>query len=269
MSCGIGLRQGLSISVKGKPLAFPGTLHQWRQLGLEELMLKKIGRHPVTLKMIGSFLAGYLKFVKVTNRFVIDPPDVYETIPDKLPVIIAMWHGQHFMTPFAKPASMPASVMISRSADGEINAIAARKLGLGLIRASGAQKARQITKRGGMRGFIEAMRVLKNGESVAMTADVPKGPARVSGIGIVQLAKHSGCPVLPVAVATSRSIELNSWDRASVNLPFGRASVAVGELIYVDAEATDEELEAKRLAVQEGLNETTKRAYHLVGRDDG
>lgn len=232
-------------------------------------MLKRFGRHPFVLSAVGSFLAGYLRFVYRTNRFVLDPVDTHKANEAHLPVIVAMWHGQHFMVPFAKPAHWPAKVMISRSADGEVNAIAARKLGLGLIRASGGRNAHQIKKRGGMRGFIEALKTLKDGESLAMTADVPKGPARKSGLGIVQLAKHSGRPILPVAVATSRSIELNSWDKASVNLPFGRGSIATGPLIQVPRDADDETLEMYRVKVEDGLNGVTRQAYNLVGRDDG
>ncbi len=232
-------------------------------------MIKRLDRQPWFLSGVGSALAGYLKLVHFTNRFTLEPAGVYDETEQDLPVIVAMWHGQHFMVPFAKPAHWPAKVMISRSADGEVNAVAARKLGLGLIRASGGKNARQIKKRGGMRGFIEAMRALKDGFSIAMTADVPKGPARQAGIGIVQLAKHSGRPILPVAVATSRSIELNSWDKASVNLPFGRGAIAAGELIWVPGEAEEEALEAYRRQVEDGLNAVTTRAYELVGRADG
>ncbi len=232
-------------------------------------MIKRLGRHPWVLSGVGTALAGYLKLVYHTNRFVVAPEGVHEKTAQHLPVIVAMWHGQHFMVPFAKPAHWPAKVMISRSADGEVNAVAARKLGLGLIRASGGQNARQIKKRGGMRGFIEALRALKEGYSIAMTADVPKGPARKSGIGIVQLAKHSGRPILPVAVATSRSKELDSWDKASVNLPFGRGGIAVGELIWVPSDTGEEALEAYRLKVEEELNAATRHAYELVGRSDG
>lgn len=232
-------------------------------------MIKRLGRHPLVLAAIGTALAGYLKLVYLTNRFTIEPEHVHAETQEDLPVIVAMWHGQHFMVPFAKPKHWPAKVMISRSADGEVNAIAARKLGLGLIRASGGRNARQIKKRGGMRGFIEAVRALREGFSIAMTADVPKGPARHAGEGIVQLAKHSGRPILPVAVATSRSIELDSWDKASVNLPFGRGSIAVGELIWVPNDTEDAALEAFRLKVEDGLNAATKRAYELVGRANG
>lgn len=232
-------------------------------------MIKRLGRHPIVLSGVGNILATYLKFVRWTNRFVLDPECIHQKTESDLPVIVAMWHGQHFMVPFAKPKEWPAKVMISRSADGEVNAIAARKLGLGLIRASGGRNARQIKKRGGMKGFLEAVRALREGFSIAMTADIPKGPMRKSGVGIVQLAKVSGRPILPVAVATSRSIELNTWDKASVNLPFGRGSIAVGEMIWVPNDVQDEELETYRLAVEEGLNHTTKRAYELVGRSDG
>ncbi len=232
-------------------------------------MLKRIGRHPRVLSGIGSFLATYLQFVYRTNRFVIEPSDAHDRVSEHLPVIVAMWHGQHFMVPFAKHPDWPAKVMISRSADGEVNAVAASKLGLGLIRASGGQTGRQIRKRGGMRGFIEAMKALRDGYSVAMTADVPKGPARISGVGIAQLAKHSGRPILPVAVATSRSKELDTWDKASMNLPFGQGGIATCDLIWVPADADDEALEDARLQVQNGLNRATKRAYELVGRPNG
>ena len=232
-------------------------------------MIKRLGRHPWVLATVGSAMAAYLKLVYHTNRFVIEPEGVHDETEKQLPVIVAMWHGQHFMVPFAKPRHWPAKVMISRAADGEVNAIAASKFGLGLIRASGGRNARQIKKRGGMRGFIEAVRSLKDGYSIAMTADVPKGPSRKAGDGIVQLAKHSGRPILPVAVATSRSIELDTWDKASINLPFGRGSIAVGELIWVPAEADDDGLEACRLEVENGLNAATRHAYDLVGRSDG
>ncbi|TYC62367.1 DUF374 domain-containing protein [Rhodobacterales bacterium] len=232
-------------------------------------MLKRLSRHPRVLSGVGSLMAAYLKLVYRTNRFVIEPEHAHAQVETDLPVIVAMWHGQHFMVPFAKPSHWPAKVMISRSADGEVNAVAASKFGLGLIRASGGKNARQIRKRGGMRGFIEALRALKDGYSIAMTADVPKGPSRLAGEGIIQLAKHSGRPILPVAVATSRSIELNTWDRASINLPFGKGAIAVGDLVWVPNDVEDNDLETFRVKVEEGLNAVTTNAYRLVGRSDG
>jgi lysophospholipid acyltransferase (LPLAT)-like uncharacterized protein len=113
----------------------------------------------------------------------------------------------------------------------------------------------------------ELIRQLESGASVAMTADVPKR-ARIAGLGIVMLAKLSGRPIAPTAVVTSRRIQFDTWDRASLGLPFGRAVVVVSELVRVTAEADDTEMERVRLAVQEGLDEAHRRAYAMVGAID-
>lgn len=232
-------------------------------------MLKKFGRSPTLLRFVGRMLARYLLLVRKTSSLAIEPVDLYDRIRPDAPLIIAMWHGQHFMMPFARPDGWEVRVMISRSADGEVNAVAAERLGLGLIRASGAQKQRQMRKRGGMRGFFEALAALEEGATVALTADVPKGPARVAGLGIVQLAKHSGCPILPMAIATSRHIDLDTWDAASINLPFSRAALVAGDLIRVPKDADDDTLEAARAEVENGLDAVTTRAYAMTEKGHG
>ncbi|WP_417769686.1 lysophospholipid acyltransferase family protein [Stappia sp.] len=226
-------------------------------------MLKRVGRSPVVQRLLGTALAAYLKLVYRTSSVRLDPPDRFERIDAEMPAIVATWHGQHFAVPLHRPPGHAFRVMVSRSGDGEINAVAARRLGLGLIRASGAHHAHQVAKRGGMRGFIEALRCLREGDSIAMTADVPK-VSRVAGLGVVQLARHSGRPILPVAVATSRHIDLPSWDRATINLPVGRMAVVVGDPIRVSANAGEDELEAARRAVEAGVNAAPERAYALA-----
>ncbi|WP_367192339.1 lysophospholipid acyltransferase family protein [Amorphus sp. 3PC139-8] len=221
-------------------------------------------------RALGLTMANYLGFVHRTNKLRLEPEQMAEEAAPHLPAIVAMWHGQHFMMPFARPKEWPdCRVMISRSADGDVNAIAASHLGLGLIRASGGRNPHQIRKRRGVRGFLEAMSALEEGAVVAMTADVPKGPARVAGDGIVLLASKSGRPVIPVAFATSRRIDLNSWDKATVNLPFGRSACVAGEAIYVDRELSDEGFEEARSRIEAGLNQATERAYAIVDGHDG
>jgi lysophospholipid acyltransferase (LPLAT)-like uncharacterized protein len=106
---------------------------------------------------------------------------------------------------------------------------------------------------------------LEQGINVAMTADVPK-ISRRAGLGVVTIAKHSGRPIYPVAIATSNRIALKSWDRASLHLPFGRAALVVDEPVRVPADADTAALEAARLEVENKLNRITARAEALVGR---
>lgn len=231
-------------------------------------MLKRLSQSAGVRRVIGESLAGYLTFVARTSRpLVVDPPDAYDRVRHMVPFVVAMWHGQHFMVPFGRPADIEVRVMISRSGDGEINAVAAERLGMGLIRASGGRTGAQVRKRGGVRGFLEMVRTLEQGISVAMTADVPKGPARVAGEGIVAIAEASGRPVVPVAFATSRRIELDTWDRMALHLPFGRSAFVIGD--PVAPPAGPHEREAARRHVAAGLDAVTKRAYDLVDRRNG
>eukprot|EP01042_Synura_sphagnicola_P025573 gene25573-32867_t len=83
---------------------------------------------------LGRGLAHYLRLVRRTNRFVVEPADVYERVRGELPLIIAMWHGQHIMIPFARPDWMPSCSLVSRHGDGGFNAVALRDSALGAIR---------------------------------------------------------------------------------------------------------------------------------------
>lgn len=228
--------------------------------------LKRFARSRVVQTTIGVAAAEYLRFVWLTSRTVLDPPDVYERIVPEMPVIIAMWHGQHFMVPFIRRGHA-AKVLISRHRDGEINAIAAERLGVGTIRGSGDAGGRFDVK-GGVGAFQAMLSTLDGGCSVALTADVPK-VARVAGVGIIKLAQLSGRPILPVAVATSRRKVLDNWDRTAINLPFTRLAMVASEPVRVPSDPDDGTLEGCRRSLEAGLNRATTRAYELADRRSG
>jgi lysophospholipid acyltransferase (LPLAT)-like uncharacterized protein len=213
---------------------------------------------------LGGLAAAYLQLVWKTSRFALEPPDFYQRVGPDLPVIIAMWHGQHFMMPFLKRAEHRVKVLISRHRDGEINAIAAERLGIRVVRGSG-HPGGQGSRKGGVTAFRAMLTALDEGHNMALTADVPK-VARVCGLGIVKLARRSGRAIYPVAVATSRRIELANWDRSALNLPFGRGAIVIDDPIWVPQDADDAALESYRLEVEAGLNRATKRAYAVVDR---
>ena len=217
---------------------------------------------------IGFLAAEYLKFVWRTNRFTLDPPGLYERVERQLPAIFAFWHGQHFMTPFIKTKdSHVAKVLVSLHPDGEYNAIAAERLGIGTIRGSGDHGS-GFHRKGGISAYREMVRALEENYNIALTADVPKR-SRIVGLGIIMLARESGRPIMPFAMATSRYIRLNNWDRTTINLPFGRGALIGVEEVYVPSDADAEKMEELRLKLEAILNEATRRAYAMVGRPEG
>jgi 3-deoxy-D-manno-octulosonic-acid transferase len=81
------------------------------------------------------------------------------------------------------------------------------------------------------------------------------------------IGSRSGRPIVPFAVATSRYLAVNSWDRMTINLPFSKLSIVMGDRIEVPREADARELEVYRQRVEAALNETTAKAYDLAGAD--
>jgi len=226
-----------------------------------------MGRHRWVQVAMGTLAAEYLRFVYKTTNVTIDPPDGYARVDANLPIILAMWHGQHFMAPFLRRPGERGKVLISRHRDAEVNAIVCERLGIETIRGSGDNGAEFIRK-GGLGAFRQMLEALQNNYSVALTADVPK-IARVAGLGIVMLARESGRPIFPVALATSRRYVLNNWDKTTINLPFSRGAVVCGEPIHVPPDATDEVLERCRRQVEDKLNAVTGRAYAIAGNRRG
>ena len=231
------------------------------------LSSRRVAQAPVVQKAIGILAAEYLRLVWKTTRFAMEPPDIYGRIERDFPIIIAMWHGQHFLMPFVKRPHHRAKVLVSLHRDGEINAIAADRLGVGAIRGSGTHGS-DFHKKGGVSAFNEMLSALAEGYNVALTADVPK-VARVCGPGIIKLASLSGRPIYPMAIATHRRITLDNWDRTAISLPFGRGGRVVGEPIRVPRDADDAAVAAAQQALQASLNAATGRAYDLADRRDG
>ena len=118
-------------------------------------LLRRVTHSRTFQNAFGTAGSYYLRMVWATSRVVMEPDDVYNLIEPHLPIIIAMWHGQHFMIHFAKRPKDRAASLVSRSGDGEFNAIALRHLGIRAIRGSGA-RGRDIRKKGG----ISAMRAM-------------------------------------------------------------------------------------------------------------
>jgi lysophospholipid acyltransferase (LPLAT)-like uncharacterized protein len=232
------------------------------------MILRSFRRKVVTsaafYEAVGMVGASYLRLVWRTSRVTLEPSGIYEQA--EIPAIIAMWHGQHFLAPFIKrnDPRHRTKVLISRHRDGEINARAAERLNIGTIRGSGAHHG-GFHHKGGAVAFTEMLEALKDGYNIAMTADIPK-IARVAGLGVVKLAQLSGRPIYPLAMASSRRIELDNWDRTAVNLPFGRIGVVAGEAIFVPGDADREVLEALRRRVENELNRITIRAYEIADK---
>lgn len=110
-------------------------------------------------------------------------------------IILAFWHAQQLMIPFGYRG--PGShVLISQHCDGEIIARIIARFGHEAVRGS--------STRGGAGALRSLIKLGRSGKDVVVTPDGPKGPRQVAKLGVIQLAKATGLPIVPLAFACSK-----------------------------------------------------------------
>jgi hypothetical protein len=186
-----------------------------------------------------------------TVKFEIEGWENFEQIEQagKTP-IYTFWHNRIFLaTYFWRHRKIV--VMTSQSLDGEYIARFIQRFGYGASRGS--------STRGGIKSLVEMIRLMKDGLPTAFTIDGPKGPKYVAKAGAGLLAKKTGHPILPFSIESKKFWTVKSWDNLQIPKPFSRAKVLIDQPIYVSPHANDEEIENKRLELQNALDELVNR----------
>ena len=217
------------------------------------------------LPAAAGLLAGYIRGVRRGTDFVILPPDAARRIAEDGPFILATWHGQNMLLPAFLDISGPSAALASRSFDGEIVARTLERFGIASIRGAGGP-ARKQRQKGGASALRNMVRTLGRGLNVVTTADMPPGPARSAGPGIVTLARLAGRPILPVAILTDHGLTLNNWSRYRINLPFGHGALVCGAPVHVPRQLDEAGLKHRQDEVTAALDAAARRAGDLLAR---
>ncbi len=115
--------------------------------------------------------------------------------------------------------------LTSASKDGAMIASAMHTLGINAIRGSSSRR--------GKKAMIEMIRTLKDGASLAITPDGPRGPLYHLNPGAIKLASKSQCPLIPVQVNYADYWELRTWDNFRLPKPFSRVELIFNTPLYV------------------------------------
>jgi len=165
--------------------------------------------------------------------------------------IYAFWHGRQFLL-FYTHRHSNIVIPASESRDGEIQAGIIGRFGFGVVRGS--------SKRKGAQAFMGLMKALRNGRSIAIAVDGPRGPVYEVKEGVTSLAGKLGKPIVPVVMSAKRSWVLEkTWDKYVLPKPFTECVIMYGEPITVNGTG-EEELENKRKALTVALNTIMARA---------
>ena len=144
--------------------------------------------------------------------------------------IYSFWHDQLLMCPLTWQSNSNIKVLISKHRDGDIIAQLISNLGFEAIRGS-THKTNKIKNKGGLLSARKMIKSLKNGISIGISPDGPKGPRHKVSEGILSISRLSKSVILPVGIGFKNKWVLNTWDKFIIPKPFNEITVIWGDPI--------------------------------------
>jgi len=125
------------------------------------------------------------------------------------------WHGELFISPQVYRhlrKHHKTSAIISQHHDGDLIANILNFFNIVPLRGS--------SKRGAKAVLLSAIKSLRDGYSVMISPDGPRGPRHSMSDGAVALAKKTNIPLMVVNFKANSYWQLNSWDKFTIPKPF-------------------------------------------------
>jgi lysophospholipid acyltransferase (LPLAT)-like uncharacterized protein len=218
--------------------------------------MKSLLRTRQVQALLASLIGAYLAVALRTTRWTLLGQDHLAPHAAGAPAVLAFWHEFLPLMPgFALIArtlpgyrATPMHTLVSQHRDGRFIGSVVRRFGIQPILGS--------SSRGGAAGLRNLLAVLGKGEIIGITPDGPRGPRRQAAAGVAQLAALAGVPVVPCAAATRWRIQLDTWDRMAIPLPFGRGVLVCGPSLTVPRDGWKEAMPA----IAGALNQAAERA---------
>jgi len=220
-------------------------------------MIKSIKKKIIA--WFGPWLAYWtIRVLGRTMRFEEVNPEIPRYFWEKgLPAIGAFWHGRLLMMPFAYKGKR-LSFLVSPHRDGQIIGKALIRFGFHPILGSSYKQ--------GFSALKEMLKAIENGSDIAIVPDGPRGPRYQVKIGVIELAKRTGKPIVPVSFSSSKKKIFNSWDQFLLPYPFSKGVFIWGDPICVDPDGDQDDLEERRLLLEKKLCELTEMADHYFDK---
>ncbi|MGD9862602.1 MAG: lysophospholipid acyltransferase family protein [Pseudodonghicola sp.] len=225
---------------------------------------KKIADSAAFARIVTGLFAGYIRLAHATSRWRregFEPMDVALRAGE--PVIFVVWHQRLMMAPYMFDLSLgPICSLTSAGRAGRMVGALLGRFGWENISMSSHKRHVALSR--------EVLRRMKQGVSVGIAADGPRGPARVSSTVPLVWAKSSGCRVFAVSFSANRVVEFPTWDRMWLPAPFSRGVFRCAEWTATVPRQTDEaELEALRQSFEATLDAVTAASDRAAGRPVG
>jgi lysophospholipid acyltransferase (LPLAT)-like uncharacterized protein len=184
---------------------------------LKQNLLRLIGNYVITIVL--NVLCKTLR-VSVKNDETLE-----KLVKENRNFIIAFWHGT-MLLPWYLHRNENIAALTSKSKDGDLLAKLLKSWNYQVIRGSSSS--------GGDIALGIMIDYAKNNNSIAITPDGPKGPARKLKAGAVVTAKKSGLPLIFIGIGYKSKRILRNWDSFQIPALFSKANVVYSQPFYIN-----------------------------------
>ncbi len=206
------------------------------------------------LAVVPRLVWALLWIVSRTWRFEVIAPDgvIPVIFGEKAgPEIYCFWH-QCVLPCTVYFRRTHATILISRSFDGELITRILEMFGFHATRGSSSRGARE--------GLLGLKQVIESGAPAIFTADGPRGPIYRTKMGPIKLAQMTGAPIGCFHLEPEHAWTMRSWDRFLVPRPFTRIVVSWGPWTRLPSNLSPEEFEPKREELNAAIEYARLRA---------
>lgn len=215
--------------------------------------MKKNFMNSLSVYLLPALAAWLIRIIWATVRVTYVNDGGYRRLSAQgAQVLLAFWHGRLILAPYGYLGKTGFTVLVSEHRDGELVARWASRFGISSVRGS--------TTKGWFAGLKGMLQTARSGGDIAITPDGPKGPRAKAQMGVVQLARATGLPVIPMTFGASRTKTFGSWDAFTLPYPFARCVFVYGDAIKVAKDVDERGMEDARVRIERELNRITELA---------
>ncbi|MDX2082478.1 MAG: lysophospholipid acyltransferase family protein [Rickettsiales bacterium] len=223
--------------------------------------LRKITYSFLFQELICLIFIAYMKLVFFSCKKIFINDEILDKIArEQIPTIATFWHNRLMMIPFLAARSKKKfpdynfMTLASRHGDGRFVGRIMEKFGLISIYGS-SQDGRKSSRGIDIGSFKKIFAGLKKGYTIGITPDGPRGPNQKINGEIINIARAANAGILPLSYSCSRFIEIKTWDRFKIPLPFSTLCFYFDEkIIFLKKDLSAAEIEEIKITVETRMN---------------
>jgi lysophospholipid acyltransferase (LPLAT)-like uncharacterized protein len=256
---------------------------KWKILGVQtniewydvktkfKLLLRKVTYSNAFQSLICWIIFAYMNLVFYSSRRIFVNSEILTAASrNKTPLLIVSWHNRLMMVPFFTQKTIkfyPDSRIMSlasRHGDGQFVGKIMEKFGFISILGS-TRDGRKASRGIDVGSFKKIFNGLKQGHSLALTPDGPRGPNQKINGEAVNIARIAKVGIVPISYSSSRFKRLKTWDKFTFPLPFSTLCFYCDEApIYLNRDASEEEVEKVKNQIEERMNLVQEKSQEVA-----